>query len=217
MKPQENQEWFLGCVEFDVTPKLFTKLRPVARGAADGTCWEQKSGELKEAFQAQGLACWFVAPAGLQKNQLVEFQTAEIAGFDGTNKPDRFQVVHPYYPVVEVIESPVNDEDRLREALKLEGVVLKRPPIGYVIFCLSDKRWLGPFDLVARSPGHWALPADVKLDRARRTSADRWQPADNSAHPWSPAGREAICKLAIGRRRAARDVKTAAQTRSHEF
>lgn len=164
MKPQENHEWFLGSVEFDVIKKQFTRLRPVARSAANSVSWEQNDRELREAFPTQGLACWFNAPLGLHKHQIVEFQAAAIPGFDGTSKPDKFQVIQPHYPIIEVIEPPLNDEDSLRQALKAEGLALKRPPIGRVIFRVSETCWLGPFDLIPREDGRWALPAEVKFD-----------------------------------------------------
>lgn len=163
MKAQEDQEWFLGSVDFDVTKEQFTRLRPVARSGSSGSCWEQNDRELRDAFPSRNLACWFSAPVGLQKHELVEFQVVAIPGFDGNKKPDKFQVSH-WQPAVEVLEAPISDEDRLREALKSEGVILKRSPFGRTIFQLSKECWLGPFDLVVRPGGRWGLPTEMKFD-----------------------------------------------------
>lgn len=163
MKLQENQQWFLGSVEFDVTEKLFTRLRPVARSGVNGACWTQSDSELRESFPMQGLAYWFNAPAGTRKHQLFEFQATTNSGFDGVRRLDKLLVIHPC-PAIEVIETPYYDEERLREALRSDGVALQRSPVGRTIFQLPNGCLFGPFDLVARPSNCWALPTEIKLD-----------------------------------------------------
>lgn len=159
----ESQEWFLGSVEFDVTKEKFTRLRPLARAALNGSGWKVIGSELLSLFPTRGQVCWFDAREELRAHRLVEFQVAEVSKFDGEKRPEKFQAVD-VTEAVEVIEWPTEDETRLREILRGRGVHLRLPPAGRTIFKLSEDLWIGPFSLVPIDIEHWGLPTDIDCD-----------------------------------------------------
>jgi hypothetical protein len=107
--------------------------------------------------------CWFDARDELRAHRLVEFQVAEVSNFRSEKKPEKFQAIR-VVEAVEVVEWAAEDETRLREALRGRGVRFRQPPVGRIIFKLSEDRWIGPFSLVPIDADYWGLPPEMDCD-----------------------------------------------------
>lgn len=168
-------EWFLGSVDFDATQERFTRLHPIALISAEGSRWEMLGNTTMTRFPTRGLVCWFEAPVGIRKHMLVEFQAVANPRFDPKKGPDELQV-RKHRPPIEVVSLEGSTERQLRDALKGEGVPLGRHHVGRCLFKVSGERLFGPFDVVAREPGHWGLPNEtdweaIPMFRAQPASA----------------------------------------------